>query len=408
MNSKYFYLAIILISNSQIFGQGIFKSSNNNIIQVQSDSIAIDDDKPSQVLNAFNFDTYAKSIDYSFLQPINEKKKNIWLGFSIEGKSNNSIAKIFENGSITPSYKFGANLILNKSFKGKLTKSKIEKREKIVIADDSIQKIFNLLQDSLKRSKTIPLSMDNKIDSLMKYGYKYEVVKELKVLRDSLLDEIKKMTFTYDGIRFGLNSSFEGRGFYNYILNSTFQEELIERRKNIVNLNAFINYYTLKLWKVGPYIGGVSVGYSDIDNFSRLTEVSVTNTWKSEDGGTSRSTAQKLTAFQGNYVDTIKQFKYGIDQYFVPEFLKRKIGISFNFTYNHFPKEEIKNYKDITIGLYIIKDSPFAPLQGIIFSFKDISKQLEIPVSQSRFSIGYTRQLNMYRVLKASTSEDKK
>lgn len=75
MNLKYLYLTIIFISNSQIFGQGIFKSSNNNIVQVQSDSMASDDDKPSQVLNAFNFDTYAKSIDYSFLQPINEKKK---------------------------------------------------------------------------------------------------------------------------------------------------------------------------------------------------------------------------------------------------------------------------------------------------------------------------------------------
>lgn len=143
------------------------------------------------------------------------------------------------------------------------------------------------------------------------------------------------------------------------------------KKKNIINYSAFINYYTLNLWKAGPYIGGFSVGYSNTDNFSRLTEVSVTNTWKSDDGGgTSRSTTQKLTAFQGNYVDTIKQFKFGIDQYFVPEFLKRKIGISFNFTYNHFPNEEIKNHKDITIGLYFIKDSPFAPLQGIIFHLK--------------------------------------
>ncbi|HMP31281.1 MAG TPA: hypothetical protein PKD85_16870 [Saprospiraceae bacterium] len=408
MNIKYFLIPVVFIINSQIFGQGIFKSTNNTILQVQSDSIASNDDKSYQVLNAFNFDSNAKAIDFSFLQPINEKRKNIWLGFSIEGKSNNSIAKIFENGSFTPSYKISGNLIYNIPLRGKPTKSMVNTRNNYIKAGKSIQKIYNGLQDSLKMPKNIPLSLVAKIDTLKKYDYKNEELMKLIALRDTIKVKNSKMTYVYDGIRIGINSSFEGRGFYNYIRNSIFQDELVEKRKNIKNYSAFINYFTYDLKKFGPYIGGFSFGNSDTDNFSRMTEVSVINTWKSEDkNGTSRSTSQKLTAYEGNYDNSVKQFKFGVDQYFVPDFLDRKIGLSFNYTYYHYPNKDNKDHQDFTLGLYFIKDSPFAPLQGFIFSFKDFRKKLEIPETQTRFSIGYTRQLNMYRVLKATTSDDK-
>ncbi len=409
MIPKYLILILIVIStNVRVYTQGIFKSSNNLIIQNQTDTMAKDDETPRQLLNAFNLDLNAKAIDYSFLQPIDKKKMKFWYGFGIEGKSNNSIPKIFENGNLTPSYKINGTLIYNIPLSGTPTKIMLDNRNKFIKAGVDIQKIYNDLQDLLKRPKNISLSLDAKIDSLKKYKYMEKELKELIGLRDTFKANNSKLTFAYDGIRIGINSSFEGRGFYHYIRDTTFDKELVERRKNILNFSTFINYYTLNLWKCGPYIGGFSFGYSETDNFSRLAEVSVTNTWKSEDTtGTSRSTSQKLTAFEGNYIDNIKQFKFGVDQYFVPEFLERKIGLSFNYTYNYFPKNKIDNHQDITVGVYFIKDSPFAPLQGFIFSFRDIGKQLEIPENQTRFSIGYTRQLNMYRVLRASTSEDK-
>ena len=410
MAHKYLILIVIAIStNFKADGQGIFKSSNNFIIQNQTDTMAKDDETPRQLLNAFSFDVNAKSIDYSFLQPIDKKKRKFWYGFGIEGKSNNSIPKIFENGNLTPSYKINGSLIYNIPLPGTPTKKMLLTRDTFIQAGKDIQKIFNDLQDSLKRPKDIRLSLAAKIDTLIKYNFKIDELNKQIALRDTMKSKNSKMTFVYDGIRIGINNSFEGRGFYNYIRNSTFQNELVERRKNILNFSAFINYFTYNLRKYGPYIGGLSISYSETDNFSRLTEVSVTNTWKSEDGnGTSRSTTQKLTAFEGNYIDTIQQFKFGLDQYFVPEFLNRKIGISFNYSYNLIPNKAIKDHHDITVGVYFIKDSPFAPLQGFIFSFRDIRKKLDIPENQSRFSIGYTRQLNMYRVLKASTSEDKK
>ena len=112
---------ILMLCPIIVFGQGVFKSSNesSSLLQLRETSI-------QPFLNTAVFQLGETPIEYDFMHSI----KDYFIGFKTSAKSNSSIASIFKNNDLVLGYKgnisFGKVFYINGGDILKSTRDKLE------------------------------------------------------------------------------------------------------------------------------------------------------------------------------------------------------------------------------------------------------------------------------------------
>lgn len=383
MRKILFYINILLIPCIS-FGQGIFSSSNESSTLVQTRQSRSSDSNP--LLNAAAFKLGETAIDYAF---INKTNRNFIWGVKGTVKSNSNLASIFRNGDFVPGYK--GEISFGKIWFFSTPDDDTVRQQRRAIEPDINNLIERMARDSATLDSLIDLRItDSRIDSLRQSS----VINSANL--DSLIEERNELSTIFDGLIFFGNLGLEGRGFFNYIRNQTFENEIISQSNTLSKYTIGINYFNKNFISFATIVCGVGLIFERTDNFKDLKEVSVKNKIKSFSPAhdtITREIEQNITAFEGEYNGNLRKTSYAFDFYLVPNFLSRTLGISFNYQINNFTNKV--DTQDINLGLFFIeKKNVFNPSFAINFKFSDIKSADILPEGKSRFSISITKQFN--------------
>lgn len=357
---KQILLIFIFFASYCAYSQSLSQTSNPNSSLLLGQNIdkeefiygKVSNKKENKDFNAYipsqltiNVATKDKKLTLENIYNFQLKNSNyfITVGINGSGKINNSIASVFQNSNVVGG--FSGNLLLGL----KLFRIKNE------------EKIYRTFVEGIQNNEDIN-------DLKRKIGKEGHIV----------------------GHWFYINPSLEGREFKNFFPENDFDSQIQKKNESLWAINIGYNYWNPNIFNFNS-IFGISFAPKLTDNFSDLTEFTLTEQQSSTNDTIQRVSSSKTTVYQGIYETTHKQdlnFETFLVHNKLPTF-----GLYAGYL-NTFNKD-LKPLVTVSTGFYFSKPKqPTNPSIGIIVNFKDIYDNFDID-SGDKFSINLVTRLNI-------------
>lgn len=380
-------------------------------------SISIATYNPSNL----TFNTKEKKVEFNNFARIRIDSTNNFLGFGFSGggKLDSELSKMLENSNFVGGAIFNSIITYQSYFNSKrdtarLAELKAEFRKrpynKEIIEISRLldietyegiinEKLIDILPDSIiDNIINSNASVANKLESIKKllkeklsYFIKKRQIEYNKI--DRKFDSITNYLTSYQGLVFYAAGGWEGRSFKSYNSSLPFEDQIANVNNTLSSYTFGMNYFNMNIGGFLTLLGGASISYQKVDNFSGLKEITVIEGSSQSNGSLVRNSTRSLTAYTGEYDDGIARFKYSLDSYLVPIGFEAA-GLHLNLSINDPIDNEISSTTDVNLGLYFLKESIFSPKIGLILSFQDVTKRIKLPDQGNRFSFGIVTRLN--------------